>query len=145
MRLLAIDPGGTTGFAVFTGESLTNSWRKGRIGCRENAEEIDDIVIQLCEESTDLIIVIEKFQLFPWKSKSLAWSQLNTVQIIGRVKALARLYQITVKEQTTGNRDIGYMWGKVPKLPKSNPSNHAHDAWAHAAFYIIDNGGVIDG
>jgi len=141
MKLIAIDPGDKNqGFAIFTSTNL-KEWTKDRIGVRTSADELYDLL----DKEKPSIIVIEKFVTYPWKAKQQSWGKQKTPQVVGGVKALARVLVASLIEQTTGNRDIGYMWGKIKKLPKSNPSNHAHDAEAHAVFYIIDNGGVISG
>jgi hypothetical protein len=141
VKLLAIDPGDKNhGFALFEQQNK-DLWNKIRIGVRTESDEL----YQLIKTQEPNIVIVEKFMTYPWKSKQQSWSKQKTPQIIGGIKALATVYGFEVIEQSTSNRDIGYMWGSIKKLPKSNPSNHAHDAEAHAVFYIIDNGGVING
>src|SRR6266704_1330474 len=132
MKIVAIDPGGTTGFAIYSTDD-NKHWTKERIGCRTEREQI----YMLLHSEAPSLVVCEDYKLFPWKSHAQAWSQLDTVKVIGGVEAYTLTKGIPLELQTTDNRDIGYMWGEIKKLPKSNPSNHAHDADAHAVYYII--------
>lgn len=139
MQALILDPGKSTGFAIFTRATKENRWEKSRIGVRQEDEALD-LFAQFQPER----VVIEKFRLFPWKGKNLAWDQLWASQIIGAAKLYCRQNTIVIVEQTTDNRDIGYMHGQVPRLPKSNPANHAHDAWAHGCYWVINTvGGIL--
>lgn len=144
MKLLALDPGGTTGFAVYKliGGVGRSYFEKEKIGIRDTKENRDELVELLLTTNPD-ILVCENFRLYPWKSNAQAWSQLIESRIIGMCELYAKMNDISLVMQTTDNRDIGYKWGAITRVPKSNPANHAYDAEAHAAFYIIKNGGVI--
>lgn len=140
MKLLAFDPGGTTGFAEMqrrSGVSLSE-WEKLQVGYRTDCKDNPDQIVELLMYKKPDIIVCEQFRLYPWKAKAQAWSQLTESQIIGAVKCYAKIYNVPCYMQTTGERDMGYMYGSVPHLPKSNPANHAHDAWAHACNWVIN-------
>lgn len=138
-EVLFIDPGNTTGFAIFSSEDDCH-WKKDKIGFRPEVEQVFDLLDMTHPD----ILVVEKFTLFPWKSMKLGWSQMTTSQIIGACHLYAYRRGIPFIQQSTDNRDIGYMNGQVPKLPKSNPANHAHDAWAHGCYWVIHtNRGVL--
>lgn len=137
--MLAVDPGKSTGFALFSSEDNFH-WKKDRIGVRTDRF--------LFYETLDLfapdVLVCEKFVLYPWKSMAQGWSNMETSKIEGACEAYAHRRDIQFILQSTDNRDIGYMHGQVPHLPKSNPSNHAHDAWAHGCYWVINtNKGVL--
>lgn len=87
-KLLALDPGETTGFATFIGSERTVHW-----------EEIDQIktwpmaetvawLEALFNQQMPHTVVMESYRVYDWKSDDHKWSPVNTVQVIGCIQTL---------------------------------------------------------
>jgi hypothetical protein len=92
------------------------------------------------KDITDVrICVLESYRVFPNKFKRHIYSDLPTVQAIGRVLSWAELNDVRVIKQPSSAKAMGYKYlGRKP-LPKSNPANHQLDAHAHFTLWAVKN------
>ena len=129
--LLALDPGVTTGFSVL---------ELAQLGEEEepNIVEYGTLSLwggldQLIERIRPRVIVMEQFRLYPRVAKSLSFSPLEAVQVIGVIKYLAEREMISLVEQSP-------QIGKATYLSRSflrginNP--HAIDSIRHGTNYL---------
>jgi len=120
MKILAIDPGESTGIA-FLDTTKPN--------------EISGTVVHLWEKIDHIIwttrpdiIVIEAFRLYRHKAQAQIGSWFPSVQVIGVVKYLAERAQIPIAEQMASVAKF------LPRNPRIRNA-HVQDAWRHAEAY----------
>ena len=138
MRLLALDPGRTVGWAAFD---------KGASGERYHSGQVkDDQVWHLLESSKlnlkglDLLIV-ESF-----KYRQLPKADLTPVEVIGIVKEWARQFQVDVTWQTPSQAKFFFTDDRIKKLGLYQPGKpHAMDAMRHLLYYLGFGKGVVLG
>lgn len=136
-RLLALDPGETTGFATFIGSDRTVHW-----------EEIDQIktwpMIDVVQNLTNLFdqtkpnaVVMESYRVYSWMTESHAWSPVNTVQIIGCIQTLCIQRMIPYYFQTA---QIAKNFFTDEKLKEYGlyvkGVRHGRDATRHGAYFL---------
>lgn len=128
--LIAFDPGETTGFAIFTEEA--EFIKVGEIR-KSNIE-----FYKLLKSYSELVVIIERFRLFPWKFRSLSWSVLYPIKIIGTIEGYCELLKIPFVEQDTVIKKF-FTDEKLRKLKlyrKRQFSVHERDAIRHALYYL---------
>lgn len=128
MKLLAFDPGGTTGWCTFVDG---NPREYGQIKFDELMSWLDDI-------TAPDIIVYENFQVYSHKAVHLIGSKLETVQAIGIIKSYAHKNKCKLIEQRPQIKKIAQMWTGVTP-PKNHDQSHWIDAYNHGAYYLIKN------
>lgn len=154
--LLAIDPGSVhCGMAWF--------WLDGEPTDRrcELAEEMDpiscvDTVGHMLAGGQLAALVVEEFRLYPWKSRQQAFSQMETVEIIGQLKLWHRtlgtiegggirdvqleMQPASIKEPTT---KILKGLGVPSKARELRAGGHARDAELHGYRFIYHYPDVV--
>uniref|UniRef100_A0A6M3J3J4 Holliday junction resolvase RuvC n=1 Tax=viral metagenome TaxID=1070528 RepID=A0A6M3J3J4_9ZZZZ len=119
MKILAIDPGQTTGVLLM--DTHTGS----TLGAELRLWERLDALIQRTKPD---VIVYEAFRLYPHLAKAQIGKSFPTVQVIGVIKYLANQACIPTVEQTAAMRK------HVPKRPGIT-SPHVQSAYQHAETY----------
>lgn len=135
--LIALDPGETTGFAVFKGLDLIES---GQLDTKD-IDKAPMLVVALFDKykpSGPIEVVIEDYKVYGYKTKDHAWSNLHTPKFIGALNVICNLNDIPytmrmaqlVKQFTTDDKlkkwDF-YVRGE----------QHARDAIRHGVYHII--------
>lgn len=143
MRLLAVDPGEVhCGMALFedTGGDyhLVSSWEEGPDECAYS-------VYRFMTEEDLTHLVVEKFQLYPWKSEAQSFSQLKTVEVIGVLRylhkrAVATGAEVVWEEQPASIKKPTALICKAKGIKPFLKSNqHMKDAQVHGWRYILKN------
>lgn len=128
--VLSIDPGEVTGFAIFTNNAefvLSGNIRKDNLA-----------IYNLLKSYSNLTVIIERFRMFPWKYRSLVWSTLYPIKVIGAIEGYCELLQISFVEQDPTAKKF-YTDKKLRKLKlyrKRDFSAHERDAIRHALYYL---------
>lgn len=122
MKVLAFDPGGTTGWAVFVDGYLN-------YGTVVKMVDIKKLIVDTRPD----YIAIETFKLFPWAAKSLSWSTLDTVKVIGVMEYIAAEMGIPTVLQSPAD-------AKAIKIKRLNASRHAVDAVCHGLLFLRRQG-----
>lgn len=133
MRILGIDPGGSTGWAtIFIKED--RSIEPGTFGVTR-----DKTLIEIKDEiaAADLV-VYEGFWLRPDKAQKgdFNWQSMPAEQAIGALLTLCKLNQIPVVKQQPAQRVPGYSFAGLT-YRKGAKGKHSQDALAHAVFYAV--------
>ncbi len=121
---LALDPGGSTGWAKFAkdGTGVTMGTCKGRTE-----------VYELLASTKPELIIMED-----WITKQeaqLGGDKLEVVRVIGAVEYYVYLRGISVVLQPNNVKGIAYLWSGLPKGgPKAR--SHEKDAYAHGVYYL---------
>lgn len=129
MKIVAFDPGGTTGIALFDTEG-SNPYQPIRIA--QPKTKLD--LYKELQEFTDAdICVIENYRIRP--NVIHDWSNVDTLRIIGYIMYWCDMNKIPYKLQEPVNKVPAYGWLGM-KYVKGKPNMHIQDAVAHGAFYM---------
>lgn len=134
--LLALDPGETTGWALFCHGMLVDA------GQTNKHKEIDPAVVELqtlFHITRPVCVVIEDYRVYAHKAKSHSWEALHTPKLIGAIQALCTLakaeavLQMASSKQFVTNDKLRtwrmYLRGRP----------HANDAIRHGCYYLLFN------
>jgi hypothetical protein len=148
MRLLALDPGATTGWALFIKGAPTERYRSGQVEqdkvwrLLETAKIATTEADELDEDGyADLKIICESFQ-----HRQLPKVDLSPVEVIGVVKEWARQNDVEIVWQTSAQGKAFFNNDRLDALgvlrkPKTT-WRHANDATRHLLWYLGFGKGV---
>ena len=134
--LLCFDPGETTGFAVFKGDTLDEAEQMRTKDLVDSAILIDGLINKRL--MGNVRVVIEDYRVYSWKTESHAWENLHTAKLIGVIVACCGLhgvpYHMQMAQQTKGFCTDSKLkqWGMY-QVGKS----HARDAIRHGCYYLL--------
>jgi hypothetical protein len=129
---LAVDPGETSGVAVFDSQGLILDM------CE--VESLKNLVLYLeAIPQTIRHIIYEGYTIFPGKALAHTGSEVETVQAIGAIRSAGYRRGTEFTKQFSNILPIAQQWtGK--KVPSSG--SHGHDEWSaynHGMYYLIKN------
>jgi hypothetical protein len=131
VRVLGLDPGGTTGYAVI---DVTKKVPKlVAVGeCR------DDTLLELEEWfASASVIVCESFIVRP--GVNFVGDNMVAPRVIGAATTLAKIHEKRFVLQSPSVKPVAYgLSGQ--KYVKKKPGMHRQDAIAHAMYYLVGNG-----
>jgi hypothetical protein len=151
-RWLCVDPGEETGWSVWKGEKLlgggqTKLWPFGH----DVYDAIHDNVGPLAEGEETLLrpgvsadentgpielIVCEKFALYPWAAKDLAFDEFRTSQLIGALTFICTLHQVELHKQPASIKERALAGGAKEFFVRPLHENrHQNDSIMHGVFY----------
>jgi len=123
MRLLAVDPGISSGYALYDGNKL-------EFGVVELWHGLDALIDRFKPD----VVIVENFRLFPHMAKSLANNTFLTVRVIGVVQYICELRGIKLIEQEPSVK-MGYPIRKPREM-----AEHAKDSVQHIIHYLMQHG-----
>lgn len=127
MNIIAFDPGHTTGWALLSGGEI-------EAGSFSMWADVWEIIGGYTSAPPRLeAIIIEAFVLRRGKALALSGSKLETVQVIGYIKAVCDHFGIKYVEQQPACKAI-----RVAKIEGLNV--HAMDAVRHGLYYMKKHG-----
>lgn len=137
-RLLALDPGETTGVAGFTADAeeavLTYANQIKTWPLEVGVSQLT----KLLDSQTPDVVVFESYQVYEWKTSEHSWSQIPTVQVIGAVKTLLIQRDIPYYTQTA---QVAKKFVDDEKLEKwgfwHKGMRHARDATRHGCYFLL--------
>jgi hypothetical protein len=132
MKIVGIDPGKTTGWAVITVEN-----KKITLGKFGTTKDLSLLEIKPILADAD-VVAYEGFWIRPGKAEQghFNWSQMQTPQVIGSIRTLCGELGIQTKEQQPSQKVPGYAFAGM-KYVKGKQGTHWQDALAHAVFYAV--------
>lgn len=144
-RIVALDPGGTTGWATFSwrqeeDEIAAHAWNVGQISGTHH-DKLDAFLGELY--LPEYRIVCETFQQY----RELDSAKLMSVEYIGVVRRFAQNRGVTVYWQSSSMGKISKTsFVKPPNIRRlglwSSGQRHAMDALSHLLCYMINYGGT---
>lgn len=138
MKVLGIDPGGTTGWAVIEDLELQLA---GQV-------KADNFHFWLSNLATDFdVIVVEDYKIRPDKligHYDHAWSSGQTMRFIGALQYWAYANGIKLELQQPVIKPVAAGWTGLPYI-KGKKDMHHVDATLHAAYYLVNRCGVTPG
>lgn len=129
LSILALDPGESTGWAFRTaeGRALGGTCPKDHLA-----------VAQLIEDLNPDIVVLERFNLYPHMSKSLAWNSFYPCEVIGVIKLIAMRNGMTLVEQAPSVKKYyggaGLDWEEI-RNTSDRCTEHTKDAYMHLRYF----------
>lgn len=136
-RILAIDPGAIhNGVAYFIGVEC--SW-----AIEYTPDELYAQLAIMCELKSVDVVVIEKFQLYPWMAEEQGWSQMETCEVIGVLKYVCRAWDYEpVMQPASIKTPTKAILRRKKIVRKGGPGNqHLIDAQLHGWAYILSRAG----
>ena len=143
MRILALDPGVTTGWALFTKGAPDERYTSGQVGPEDRIWTfLESSRFASAQFTPDLeLIVMERFQY----RNALPKADLTPVKVIGIVEEWSRQRNVPVVLQTPSQRlwftDERLETLGLLKTPKSSWP-HANDAMRHLLVYLSFGEGI---
>lgn len=130
-RLLALDPGNTTGWAVFVDGELEDC---GQVATTSVAQ-----LWQLIQDQDPDAIVCEAYHVYGNKLAQHAGSDVPTLQLIGAIRLAAHLLDLPApRMQTAAQAKTFCTDDKLKHWGMYQPGKrHATDAIRHGAYAII--------
>jgi len=133
VRVLALDPGHTTGWAMFLNNELI---RAGQIDTT-SVDMATQTVGALFKEFEPQIVVAEEYRVYKWRAKHHTGSDLLTARVIGCIETLCAFTGASIIKQPA-NVAKGFCtdtklrdWGVYQTGYK-----HANDAVRHGCYFL---------
>lgn len=140
-RLLAIDPGETTGYSVFecTKEDNPKLVTYGQLASAPIDQGID-LLTQTIMEVNPTKIVYEDYRVYSWKTQDHTWAALHTPQLIGVIQTLARQHRLSTYKQMAQHAKQFFTNEKLEEWGYyCRGKRHATDSIRHALLYLVFN------
>lgn len=136
MTYLAIDPGGTTGWALFNDQ--------GEVTGIGKIKGHDDFLDWLEEQTPDTVI-LENYKVGRSGNQfTNSFSDVPTLQLIGAIKRHIRKNKITLIEQSPNDMYMGLKYLGLYSLYRGGKTaRHVPDeqsALAHGTYYLVKTG-----
>lgn len=129
-RVLAIDPGETTGWATFEACDLTQA---GQFPVND-LEAFDTFVT---DHRPD-VMVIENYRVYASRAAQHVGSEVNTAQYIGILKFLGGMYQIPIALQMAHQAKGWVSDARLHQLGLFQTGHrHANDAVRHGVYWLL--------
>lgn len=131
MKVVAIDPGDRhVGFA---------SWFKlERLVYEVNAEEAVSRLEQILRRGD--MLILEEFRLYPHHAAAQSWSPMETSQMIGAMKLVAKQKGANVREQGASIKKATRRQLKARGIKQVGEGTHARDAELHLLHFLLREG-----
>ncbi len=127
--ILAVDPGDTSGFALFAADgSLINKWQS-------NFDNSLEFLSPLTNLKT---VVVEDYRLRAGKQTQQTGSRFQAVQMIGALKYHAKLHGMAFELASVQAKTLGAMFSGV-KPPSNHKESHEVDAYNIGIYWLVDN------
>lgn len=133
-KLLALDPGETTGYAVFENQTLLEADQAKTKPIEDGYAWLNGIFLK--HKPTQ--VVYETYRVYAWKAEDHANSEIFTAQFIGTVKTVCAIHKVPHHTQSASiakgfcTDEKLELWGFYRKGLK-----HARDALRHATYYQL--------
>lgn len=137
--LLSLDPGHTTGYAVWKcTQEFVQLVEVGHVTTWTGDDLTFDKFEDILKAYPITHVVMETYQVYEWKSSDHSWSQVPTIQIIGCIKTLCQQRKIPYSSQTA---QVAKQFCTDEKLQQWNfykPGlRHGRDAIRHGSYFIL--------
>lgn len=135
--VLALDPGETTGWALFQSSQddvlLSKAGQLKTWGMPNCVRNMTDLI----KEMKPTIVVHEVYSVYEWKSQDHSWSEVPTIHVIGCIETLCIQQNILFLSQTA---QIAKNFCTDDKLKSWNyyikGERHSRDAIRHGCYFL---------
>jgi hypothetical protein len=129
---LAIDPGETSGYALFDNEG--KELYIGQFTQDKQTEALSTLIHSNLKE-----VICEDYRNHGWQQQK-RWSRNQTSKNIGAIEILCDLRGIRIELQSNTVKTIGYKWAGMPGPPSNHNISHQYDALAHGVHRLVSLG-----
>lgn len=152
-KTTTVDPGEATGYSIWEDEDLefagTTSMEDfphalavalGVEGPLSGVRETDQELVKRLRGTSQL--VVEEWQLYPWKLNALAWDHCRTARLIGAIEFVAEAAGIPTVLQAAAIKEGAVAGGAEELFLRPLEENrHANDAIMHGVYYFAQKAG----
>jgi hypothetical protein len=141
-KILAIDPGKTTGYAVAVVVDTRNynGYELLQAGHIEWTRRVQDFqsLLSGCIETGHLYLVVEEFRLYAHKAEAQIGNEFPSVRFIGMAETLWYLAGLN-EEDIIYQQAVLRKSAEIPKRDKTKLTGkrHAQDAYKHLRYFFI--------
>lgn len=129
LRVLALDPGDTTGWCVFDGGELNRADQMP--GTPLN-------IAKLIDAAKPDVVVIEEYRIYGWMTQQHAWSDVPTLRLVGAAELACAERGVALVKQSPKNVKPFCTDEKLKRWEIfQTRRKHANDAIRHAAFFLL--------
>lgn len=134
--LIALDPGETTGVAVFKQNKYAGCAQIDTKDIRKGVDGLNNLFTRY----PPTFVVYEDYRVYSWKSDQHKWADLHTPKLIGAIQTMCVTldcpYHTQMAQQAKGfcTDEKLRAWGMYKRGKK-----HARDAIRHGAYHILFN------
>ena len=134
MKILALDPGLSTGWSIWEGKQLTAFGTL--VSTRPNFSELYSWLSTL-DKNFDLVIC-ERYIIRPRTAGGFdhSWNSGYTLQIIGAIKSWAFQHNVKIVEQNSDIKKPAHAWAFGTPYKKKKNQHHI-DSMLHAIYYMV--------
>lgn len=129
----AIDPGETTGYALFDSQGRVT--KRGQIYGRNEFCAILEKLLSNRDRGVTHVL-FETYKIFPWVNQG--GSEVPAAKVIGVIEYLCDKYDIYCIGVDPRHKRIGYAWAGI-KRPANHALSHEWDAVAIGEFWLRKN------
>lgn len=144
-RIIALDPGGTTGWATYTCDEMLNTedkiersdvvWTCGQIGPGEHHLALDEFLGN--QQVAKYYVVCESFEFR--KDKQRDNIVLSSLEYIGVAKRFCQERELNIYMQTASMAKGFVSDEKIKALSLWSPGHkHAMDAYRHLIYFMVN-------
>jgi hypothetical protein len=143
--LICLDPGETTGMAIFNGLALHHCGQldTSRLDLGANAFKslLKSPALQALNISSDLSnvhVIIEDYKVYGWKTEQHTWAELHTPKLIGAFVALCIAHNLPYSMQMAVQAKQFCTDDKLKAWNLYKPGlRHARDAIRHGIYFAL--------
>lgn len=137
-RLLSLDPGHTTGFAIFHGTTLVKA---DQIDTKPEEQQPLEITLTNLMDLFTIYspeeVVFEDYRIYAWRAKHHANSEVHTVRLIGMIMTLCLQHGLQSFKQSASIAKSFATNAKLEEWGLYQPGyKHANDAIRHGCYFI---------
>lgn len=143
MRWLTVDPGETTGWAVWEDDRLVEA---GQTPLWEFLDRLFNSCLATFRDLPGEVepnfghldrIVCEDWALYPWAAKALSWDKCRTARGIGAIELICRQGHPELILQPAKIKEAAVAGGAEDLfLSPRHENRHANDAIMHGVYYL---------
>lgn len=134
--ILVVDPGDTTGYALFDVNGHFIAKDQG------NFDGVLSVLADIGQKNLLTRIVVEDYRLRAGKQAQQTGSRFQAVQVIGALKYHAYLHNIGFELATIQAKTLGSMYSGV-KPPSDHKKSHEIDAYNIGIYWLVTHD-IID-
>lgn len=142
-RIISLDPGETTGYAIWDDSKLTEAGQLATHTVKGSVNKLREWFSTQSFEGTfyndkDVLVVMEEYRVYSHKTQDHAQSTLHTARLIGAIECLLTLRGIPYVMQGAG---LTKAFCTDEKLKDWDfwirGERHARDAIRHGAYWLV--------
>lgn len=138
--LICLDPGETTGAAIFVDGRLTRATQIETPTVKRSIPALTEFLDSVPLEGNKPIVVFENYKIYSWKTEQHTWASLHTPQVLGVIETLAYIRGWKTFRQMAQQPKQFCTDAKLKEWGYYKTGlRHARDAIRHGCYYLLFN------